>query len=367
MNILYDHQAISMQRYGGISRYFYEVSNRIAAIDGTHVEMFSPLYVNSYFKSNGLFRPVGIYVPYISKSLRIIRTINNFVSLRLRQRYDVDIFHETYYSLTERSPRSAKKIITVYDMIHEKYSTSFKKDDQTQKIKDQAIKRADHVICISENTRKDLIELLDIPLKKTSVVHLGYSLTMKGYSEKAVMYEKPYILYVGQRNGYKNFERFIRAYASSRLLKNKFTLIFFGGTEFSVKECEIMKKLSLSSNHAIQLSGDDGILASLYLHASAFVYPSLYEGFGIPPLEAMSFGCPVICSNTSSIPEVVGDAAELFDPMDEDDMRGAMERVLCSPERATLLVKLGFEHCKKFSWEKCAKETLEVYKKVLRG
>ena len=108
-------------------------------------------------------------------------------------------------------------------------------------------------------------------------------------------------------------------------------------------------------------------MCSCYGEAAAFVYPSLYEGFGIPPLEAMSFGCPVVCSNTSSLPEVVGDAAELFDPANESAMRAAIEAVVSSPVRSQMLVNYGYERIKRFSWEKCAQDTLNVYRKVLQS
>ena len=113
------------------------------------------------------------------------------------------------------------------------------------------------------------------------------------------------------------------------------------------------------------MNGNDSVLAGLYSSARVLVYPSLYEGFGIPPLEAMSFGCPVICANTSSLPEVVGDAARLFDPTSESDLRAALEAVVFSSEYTVRLKANGLERVKMFSWEKCADETLKVYKKVL--
>ena len=114
------------------------------------------------------------------------------------------------------------------------------------------------------------------------------------------------------------------------------------------------------------VNGDDAKLANYYRNASLFVYPSLYEGFGIPPLEAMGYGCPVVCSNTSSIPEVVGDAAILFDPYSLDSISNAIETVLTNNHLRSSLISRGFEQIQKFSWKKCADETLDVYKKVLQ-
>jgi glycosyltransferase involved in cell wall biosynthesis len=103
----------------------------------------------------------------------------------------------------------------------------------------------------------------------------------------------------------------------------------------------------------------------MYMGAAAFVYPSLYEGFGIPPLEAMSLGCPVICSNATSVPEVVGDAGEYFDPADPEAIRDAVERVLQSNDRRSELVTKGHARRSLFSWQRCAKETLDVYRSIL--
>ena len=365
LSVIYDHQIFSLHRYGGISRYFYEIANLIAKIDDTKVDIFSPLYVNDYFKQDDPVSPTGFHVHQVPKSRRIIRALNNIASLSLKLRNNVDIFHETYYSEFDFCPHSAKRIVTVYDMIHERLPDYFHQKDNITRVKMQCINRADHVICISENTRKDLIELTDIPEEKTSVVYLGYALT--NVVSATLPKEKPYILYVGHRDGYKNFEMLLNAYACSELLKNKFDLICFGGGKFSTNEQALFQKCKISPSSVKHISGSDDVLASLYTSASVFVYPSLYEGFGIPPLEAMSFNCPVVCSNTSSIPEVVGDAAELFDPVDITAIQQAIERVLSSPEHSANLVSKGHERIKQFGWDKCARDTLNVYRKVLQG
>jgi glycosyltransferase involved in cell wall biosynthesis len=368
MNILFDHQIFFLQQYGGVSRYFYEIANRIAEGSENKVEIFAPLYVNEYFRNDSKIRPKGVKIPLLPRSKRVMAAVNTSISrLRVKPRRDVDIFHETNYSMADCCPRSAKRVITVYDMIHEKFADSFLQRDKTREFKAHAVRRADHVICISENTRRDLIELVGVPEEKTSVVYLGYSLAMDGDAAVPALGEKPYILYVGQRGGYKNFEGLMRAYGSSLFLKNEFSLVCFGGDALNTRERALMDSLNISSNHVKQLSGGDEVLAELYAAAAVFVYPSHYEGFGIPPLEAMSFGCPVVCANTSSLPEVVGDAAELFDPADEVQLCRALELVVTSTARANILIERGRERCKQFSWEKCASETLDIYKRILQG
>jgi glycosyltransferase involved in cell wall biosynthesis len=368
MRIVYDYQVFWWQQYGGISRYFYEIASRIADMEGQEVQIFAPLYINEYFQNGGKILPWGVKVPQIPHTGRVIATVNLMAScLLIKPRQDVNIFHETYYSKTDSCPSSAKRVITVHDMIHEKFSNIFPPEDMTRQIKAHAVHRADHVICPSEHTRQDLIELLGVPEEKTSVVYHGYSLITKEEVSKPALGEKPYILYVGRRERYKNFENLLRAYANSSLLKNEFSMVCFGGGGFTVYERTLMDSLSLSPNSITHVSGADTVLAGLYASAAAFVYPPLYEGFGIPPLEAMGLGCPVVCANSSSLPEVVGEAAEFFDPADESAMRAAIERVVSSSEYAALLVEKGRERIKKFSWEKCALDTVNVYKQVLQG
>ena len=144
-----------------------------------------------------------------------------------------------------------------------------------------------------------------------------------------------------------------------------FNLICFGGGEFTKAELTLFKELGLKENQIRQCSGDDQLLARLYTSASVFVYPSLYEGFGIPPLEAMSYKCPVVCSDSSSIPEVVGDAGEFFDPYSIESISLAIERVVESNILSNDLIRKGNDRLKLFSWDKCANETLKVYKSLI--
>ncbi len=233
-------------------------------------------------------------------------------------------------------------------------------------MKQVALRNADHVICISENTRRDLIELFQVPEHRTSVVYLGHSLIGKTAVDDKFHLpgNKPYLLYVGNRDGYKNFANLIRAYSQSPELEKSFAMVFFGGGGFTDEEQRSMRSLGISTEDVHHVEGNDQVLANLYSGAVAFIYPSLYEGFGIPPLEAMALGCPVICSGTSSLPEVVGDAAELFNPHDPNDICEAIERVVSSQQRSSILIARGYQRVKQFSWEKCALETLNQYKRL---
>lgn len=366
MRIVYDHQVFSWQAYGGISRYVCEIARHLSRREANQVEIFAPIHVNRYVSDGQGYHTAGLRIPRFRGASRITAIVNLLLSQAFsKPRRNVDIFHETYYSRQDHCPRSAKRVITVHDMIHELFADQFASKDKTRHIKAEAIRRADHIICVSENTQRDLIELYSVPVEKTSVVYHGYSLSTRKERLPPSPIGQPYLLYVGLRVGYKNFEGLLKAYASSPVLRSEFKLVCFGGGAFSKEELETINTLQLSHQQVVQLAGSDDVLAGLYASAAAFIYPSLYEGFGIPPLEAMSFDCPVVCANTSSLPEVVGDAAEMFDPYDREDMRTAIERVITLKKRAEALRFAGRQRIKQFSWERCAQETLAVYQKVL--
>lgn len=366
MRIAFDYQIFAAQRYGGVSRYFYEIASRMSRLDGQSVEIIAPLYVNEYLK-HGDLKATGVYFPPIPRTSIVVKAISTILSNMLcRLRSEIDIFHETYYSVGDSKPNKALRVITVYDMIHEKFPEKILPNDATRYVKASAIRRADHIICISENTRKDLIEILGLEKEKTSVVYLGSSLCVSNGLVKELGGRKPYILYVGARWSHKNFNTLLNAYANSNYLSKEFDLYCFGSNNFTRSEVCLMASLGLTENSIIHLSGSDNILADLYSSAAAFVYPSLYEGFGMPPLEAMSCDCPVVCSNTSSLPEVVGDAAEMFDPTDEEALRVAIERVVFSETYRQELTCRGRARLAYFSWDKCAKQTLDVYRKLAK-
>ncbi len=366
MKIAYDYQVFSQQVYGGISRYFVEISKRITNLEGkNNINILSPLYINKYlFESEKLLNVKGIKVPYIQKTSRIIKFINKFLSFKQLKKINPDILHETYYSNKSIYTGKGKIILTVYDMIHELFPTYFSKFDQTSKLKKIAVDRADQIICISENTREDLIRLLGVKREKTSVIYLGFNLNYNSSLNLNDSKDK-FILYVGSRVGYKNFKNLAIAFAKNKEIKNRFKLIAFGGGAFSAKEKTFFKEIGLSQKNILQVSGDDQKLVNYYTKSSLFVYPSLYEGFGIPPLEAMSLKCPVACSDSSSISEIVSDAGLYFDPYSVDSISKTIESVLQNDILRKDLIIKGEKRIKDFSWDKCSLETYNLYKKII--
>ena len=364
MRIAFDQQVFSLQEYGGISRYICSLASKLRDIEGVDAKIIAPFHINTYLEQLPKEMVYGIKVPKIPKIGKVLQRGSSWLARRAIEKYKPQIVHETYYSKTSPTIKGSHNIVTVHDMIHERFPSDFLEHDRDSELKLLATQRVDHVICISESTRKDLLTLFDLPEDKVSVVYLGFDKLSPGPLELNNK-NRPYLLYVGKRGGHKNFEGFLRSYASSPQLRNNFNIVCFGGGAFSSYEVKLFADLKLSDNQLLQVSGNDNKLASFYRNAALFVYPSIYEGFGIPPLEAMSLRCPVTCSNTSSIPEVVGNAAEYFNPNSIESIRTSIEHVLNSTTRQTELIKYGHARCQQFSRERCATETLEIYRGLM--
>ncbi len=369
--ILYDYYIFSHQKYGGVSRYIFEIASRIALMGEHELDIFAGLYINEYLQNAPAGLVKGFHLK--DKSIRglslLIDSLNYLVSeISLRSRVP-SIIHETFHSprpILLREKR-VKRVVTVYDMIQEKFYPPTRKNLSFLETKAASIKRADHIICISENTRQDLIEILNVNPDKISTVHLGCSFEFEKTENNPgilISQQYPYILYVGSRKSpHKNFSRLLEAYARSDVIRDTHGLVCFG-KPFSPSELLQIDKMNLKDRVSV-VSGNDEMLMTLYRNASVFVYPSIYEGFGLPLLEAMNCGCPVVCSDASSIPEVAGDAAEYFNPHDIDDIGDAIQKVVSSEHRSKDLRQKGFARSNLFSWQTCAVKTKDVYNSLL--
>lgn len=239
-----------------------------------------------------------------------------------------------------------------------------------------AAARADRIITVSEHTKKDVMRYLGVPEDKICVVYSAVDTIFQPVDDKSVLdqarqrFKLPAqtILYVGSLNPRKNVVTLIEAFA---VLKQRIDLphklVLVGPSEWKSEPVfERVKALGLEAEIILPglLQGLD--LVYLYNLADLFVFPSLHEGFGFPPLEALACGTPVVCSNAASLPEVVGDAAIMVDPLDVQGLVQAMERVLTDPELARDLRGRGLERARLFSWEKTARETIRVYEQVAR-
>ena len=368
IKVVYDHQIFSAQKYGGVSRIFHELGTRISNYDDFDLKIHGGLYVNEYIASlpKSIVRGTKIpQIPKVTNLLLNVSRLNSYLHQKWLKTDKPEIVHKTFFSNSASHDNfaGAVNVITVYDMIHEKF---MKWDTEFIKTKAEAIKSADRVICISESTRQDLLDILNIPSEKVSTVYLGNSIEPNLNPKSTRLIHEPYILYVGSRKApHKNFQKLLEAYSKTKRLKDNFKLLCFGHRSFSQREISTMRELGLQENSIIHFSGNDSVLAQVYHHAEAFVYPSLYEGFGIPPIEAMALNCPVVCSNVSSIPEIVGNAGEYFDPNEIDSISQAIEKVVFSSTLRADLINKGQERVKFFSWDKCAMETSSIYRQII--
>jgi glycosyltransferase involved in cell wall biosynthesis len=364
IRVVYDHQVFSLQEFGGISRYYIELANGLQSSNIVKPEIYAPLYINHYLKDNSKkYKCSSLWVnsDYLKKGI-IYRFNSAFCKFAYFQTKP-DIVHETYYS-NKPIMNGKRRVLTVYDMIEEKYGNQ-NGNAYSSNLKKKAVERADHIICISYKTKNDLIELFDVNEKKISVIHLSHRTPDEFQSlEINKGYSRPFILYVGPRSGYKNFETFFRAYVLNLKVSKEIDIVCFGGGKFNENEIKLIKINGLG-DRVRQVSGNDDSLNYHYKNALFFIYPSIYEGFGIPPLEAMSFGCPVASSNGGSMPEVLGLAPMYFNPLDVDEISNVLTVLSFSERKRSMISKNSLKQASTFSWRKTVEKTELLYKSLV--
>lgn len=369
MKILLDPQIFDQQTYGGISRYYTEIFSILSK--KKDIEVVLPIYSsdNAYVKKTDLLvRNKSLYLLYdvlafFKISTRSLRRKNSEKLLnRAFQDNNFDVFVPTYYNPYFLDRINGKPfVLTVYDMIHELLPQYFEQDSfKVFERKLQLLEKATKIIAVSNNTKKDIIKVYpQIDTDKIVVIYHGSSIKI----DPTINVDLPrnYILYVGARPNYKNFEFLVKSAAP--LLKNdpNLVLIAAGGGKFNDEETTFIKKLGVEKQ-IIQRYFKEEELGHYYKNAKCFVFPSLYEGFGIPVLESMACGCPIILSKHGSFPEVAGDAGIYFDSDSEEDLREKIQMLLCDDQLRKQYAEKGLEHVKKFDWKVAAEQCLQVYR-----
>ena len=363
MRVYYDYQILLAQKFGGISRYIYELVTRLPNM-GVNVDVECIHNHNFYFADRLGLHDMSNKNKFMRLSeLGLFWYVNKFNARRSVRKNNYDIIHPTYYRVSYPERNNAKLSITVHDMTHEKYSGIYprlKKNLITHK--KRAVREADLLIAVSENTKRDLLEYVpDINPEKVHVIYHGFSMNRNSgdNADFSLMKGKDYILYVGDRRFYKNFARFIKAVINVMYIHKDLHLFCAGGGAFTSEELDSFGAYK-SRIHQGGLS--DSELSAAYQNALCYVFPSEYEGFGIPILESFACDCPVVCSDSSSLPEVAGSAAEYFSPVDVDIMTDKILNVIEHDSLRQELISCGRERVKLFSWDKAASQTLECYK-----
>ena len=354
MRVFYDFQILRAQRYGGISRYFFELYSRMKSL-GAEAHISCLRSVNYYFRDQFKMHNEPIRNRFIRRAFGVAERLN-----ALREMRKSDIIHPTYYGCYMLGRYKRKLVVTVHDMIHEKFGGDKGTIDQKNRI----IHAADHIVAISECTKKDVLELYpDIEPEKISVVYHGSSMPELQTVGKNPI-GKRYVLFVGFRSWYKNFTRFAEAMRPILETHPDLYVLCVGGEVISTEELGAAQNFS---SRFIQANLTDYELRQAYANAECFVFPSQYEGFGIPVLESFACNCPLVCSNASSLPEVAGNAAEYFDPLNTEEMSAKILRVVDDEGLREKLRASGHERLKLFSWDKTAAETLDCYRHTLES
>ena len=272
---------------------------------------------------------------------------------RARVTRTYDVFHSTYYRLPESG--RAKVVTTVYDYTYERFAGVHRRVVHSWQ-KRKAIAGSDRIICISESTRRDLIEFSGVSsAERAVVIPLGVSDEFRHVRD---IERRPQVLFVGARGRYKNFGSVVDAISGLHGID----LVCVGGGAFTRAELEMLER-RLPRRYRASGYLSTAALNEEYNRSLCLAYPSLYEGFGIPILEAMRAGCPVIAVNRSSVPEVAGDAAELLELGHPDEIRFAIERLMDTATRDEL-VRRGKVQAAKFSWDHTFRSTVAVYEEL---
>ncbi len=289
---------------------------------------------------------------------------------------DLDLLHSPDFIPPFR--RNCKSVITIHDLAFLLYPNFLTKESARYYGQiDQAVKRTDHIIAVSESTKRDAVRLLGVPERKITVIYESANPIYRPINDHRVLegvknkygISGDFILFVGTIEPRKNLPGLLRAYR--RLLddyKLRVKLVLVGRRGWLCEEVfALVEKLRLEDEVLFLGRVPLEDLLHLYNAARLLVHPSFYEGFGLPPLEAMACGTPVVASNTSSLPEVVGDAGLLVDPHDTSALTVAIWRALTDENLRADMIAKGFKRAQCFSWEKMARETLELYRRVVEG
>lgn len=357
-----------------MSRSFVELARALNGLRGVHARIFAPLHWNDYLCDprnkkfcTGIYQNRGVF------RLWHQRWWFNYLTTVVSSRLIVpDILHETWYStLGYPLARRTKCAITIHDLIYQIHPEwavdALGRSEQLV----ASLNRADVIFCVSEYTKNDLLNWRPNlnPDRVFTVYHgisnLGAIEDLDHEDRLNILCDGPYFLYVGQRaSRNKNFPILAQAFAHSGL-QNSFSLLCFGGGPFNDQEMSLFEQIGLREDRILQVSGDDHFLRLAYQSATALVYPSLYEGFGLPVIEAMSLRCPVLSSNASCLPEIGGDACLYFSPNVLDDVIHAMKSIAAdSAFRNNLIIK-GLRRCENFTWNKSAESALKAYDSIL--
>ena len=355
---LYTGDIFRLQGYGGISRYFAEVIPRLKR----PAEIVAGLHRSAELAALGARARHALRLPAFPGSARLAAPWNALLDHAVLGGRRGVILHPTYYRDPRGLPRSEPLVLTVFDMTHERFPAIARRHWWGRR--DPALHkaalcaRADRILCISQATRRDVVERLGVPRTKTRVVLLAGRDWAPIPAVAVTGLDRPFLLWVGERHSYKNFLRTVEAWAACREAAGTL-LLCIGGGPFRPDEIARLAALGVTAR-VRQIGCPDSQLRWAYEHAAGLLYTSLWEGFGLPVLEAFGLGCPVVASNLSALPEVGGEEAFYVEPEDTDSIRDGIRHCL-DAGRTPDLVAARQAQAARFSWDACAAGLEAVY------
>ncbi len=377
MNVSIDASCLLVNPYSGLSEV---VRNLLLNLPGIDDNVKFTVFLNYFRRHEG--GDLCQYPNTENNCLKIPRRIIDILWKIDRLPFDIflkeaDIFHSLYLQVPP--VKNIKTILTIHDCRHFALPELYhdKEVERYRRIMETALRRTDMVATVSEFTMREVVKYFSFPEERIKVIHNGFSPRMldekishkiDGWFENNKL-TQPYLLYIGAQDPRKNLERLVAAVALCRSEKRDFPLLVIAGIspEQWTKNAVADKAKKLGMHDSIFICGEleEDILTGLIKNAHALCYVSLYEGFGFPPLDAMSMGVPVIAGKSSSIPEVTGQAACLVDPMNVDDISNGLNKIVYNSIYRQMLIDEGYKQVKIFSWEKAATEYINLYKEVV--
>lgn len=364
MHIVYDHQVFSLQDAGGASRYHIELVRHLRALPGVRIDLAAGLNRSRYPLRELAQENVRLFslrspIPpgYVRYGLN--EAIENTLAML---RPPADLYHPTLYRAMPLV-RARRVVVTHHDCVHERFPELFANPRRVTEAKRRLYARADAIVCVSASAQRDLLAFYGVEAARTCVIPHGLTPLRRDPAAAAAWrarWTRPYVLYVGSRAAYKNFAGLLRAFRASGAGEQA-DLVVLGGGPWTEDEQRLAAGLGLEDRVRLVPSASDAVLAEAYAAALLFVYPSRYEGFGFPPLEAMSLGCPVLASHSSSLPEVCADGAFYFDPEDADSLPRRLRAVLDDETARQAMARRGALVARRYDWATCARRTCAVY------
>lgn len=354
-----DDQIFLSQVRGGISRYFVELMRAYQADPSLDIEVVSrPRWTqNEHLLDSGLGR-----TPPLKAARRrgVIMRANRLG----RGPGSADVMHHTQYDrrYLRHPARVGLRVVTVFDMIPELFPEMFP-GGSPHRDKRQFVEAADLILCISEATRADLVRVYGDPTATVRVTPLGVDARFHPNATRHPALPERYVLFVGERGGYKDFDVLLKAFALAELPQDVMLAVVGGGAADPAERANL-RSLGLV-DRVVRIAPIDSDLPGAYAHAQCFVFPSRYEGFGLPTLEAMACGCPAILAASAAHPEVGGDAALYFPPGDHSELARVLSRLIGRPDLRTQQRAAGLARAQRFTWTETARRTVRAYREGL--